>query len=114
MADDSRAPVAPACSENELSTDADHRAILARRDLLIAVAMTGVLASCGSNSSSGSHSGDAAPPPEDHSIPLLCVSVSADAETTESGGAGVDGADDGGASLDAGGTEPNSNCFCVY
>ena len=67
MSGDLRDPVAPACSEDELSTDADHRAILARRDLLMVVAMTGLLASCdGTSSPAGPKGRDAAPSTSRH------------------------------------------------
>jgi hypothetical protein len=119
MSGDSQNPVAPACSEDELSADADHRAILARRDLLMAVAMTGLLASCDGNSSSaGSKGGDAAPPTQDAAITItatpFCAAVSTDGESTDSACKGVDGADDGDATLEAGDTAPSSICVCVY
>lgn len=104
MSDGPRSPIDSPRSADELDADPDRRAILARRDLLVAVALTGALASCGGNSSSSSKSVDAAPPTLDGS---------SDTESAESGNVGVDGADDG-ASVDAGGTGPSTPCFCVY
>ena len=104
--------VAPACSEDELSTDADHRAILARRDLLMVVAMTGLLASCdGTSSPAGPKGRDAAPSPQDTAITITPSPIVLVPPAPDSACQTVDGADGDGGLPEA--CDAARSCVCV-
>jgi hypothetical protein len=94
--------------------DRDHRAIVARRDFLVAVAMTGLasMASCDRHSPSNTGTSDAAAPyadaPADRATPDT-ASQPLDAHWDY-----VDGAIDVSGSSEVGGTNIPPGCFCVY